>query len=227
MKQTMNRLKASFPDSFVDYNGDFIAHRRANEYFSTRGSLSALDLICRAIEYLSRACCKTRPFKSADANIAFRKFMLEGMNAFLGTTFTAVDYLKIYIRLGNGVDRRLTELFVKSGFDLAILNRRDGEKMISVGDLLETLNGLDYQAPTLEQIRGGNAVLHKLIPSVIAKQHAVKVCTLVNCYKCELWNEFADKAGDGLCVRYGVKKHKGGYCDEGIERMECDEKKGT
>lgn len=227
MKQALNKLKASFPSSFVDYNGDFIAHRRANEYFSTRGCLSALDLKCRAVEYLSRACCKTRPFKDGDANIEFRNFMVSGMNAFLGVEFSAIDYLKIYIRLGNGVDRRLTEAFVKSDCDLSILSRRDGEKMISSNQLLETLNGLEYQAPTLEQKRGGDAVLHKLIPNIIAAQRGVKICTLVNCHKCELWNEFADKAGYGLCVRYGVKKHKGGFCDEGTERMKCDEEIST
>lgn len=227
MKQTLSKLKASFSGSFVNYNGEFVAHRRANEYFSIRGCFSAFELTCSAIEYLSRACCKTRPFEDGNANITFRAFMIKGLNSFLGVDFTEIDYWKIYLRLGNGVNHKLTEAFVKNGFDLAILNRRDGDKMISVTELLETLNGLEYQASSLEQKRGGNAVLHRLIPSVIAQQRKVKICTLVNCHKCELWHEFTDKDGYGLCVRYGVKKHKGGFCDEGTERMKCDEETST
>ena len=214
MKQTLEKLKSAFPDSFVNYNGEFVAHRRANEYFSIRGLLSADEIVYRSIEYLSRACCKTRPFKTGDANINFRYFMIDGMNAFLVTNFTHVDFLRIYVRLGNGINRRLTEAFVKSGYDMRILERRDGEKMISSDMLLQVLNGLEYQAPTLEQMRGGNAVLRKLIPSVIAKQPAVKVCTLINCHKCEYWRVTFDNSGYGMCLRYGVRKHKSGFCDE-------------
>ena len=54
-------------------------------------------------------------------NERFHNFMLNGINDFLGTDFTTEDMAIIYQKLGNRVRHSLTEEFVNSGYDMAIL----------------------------------------------------------------------------------------------------------
>lgn len=119
--QLIIRLMHCFPRSFINQNGEFIAHAETNQYFILRDCNAELDVKCKVIEWFSRAACKTWPFDSARRNKQFQQFMLNGINEFLGTSFTAEEMEQIYTYLGNACNHDKTVRFIESGYDMGIL----------------------------------------------------------------------------------------------------------
>lgn len=118
------KLMHCFPGSKINQFGEFIAHEKANEYFSLNDCVEELDLQCKVLEWFSRGAYKTEPYRNRKKNEDFHRFMLNGINEFLGTSFTHEDMELIYCELGNGICRTLTIEFIESGFDLNLLKTR-------------------------------------------------------------------------------------------------------
>ena len=115
------KLQRAFPDSFINMQLEFIAHLKANEYFRLEDCENEFDVKCKVLEWLSRGAHKTCPFNTNLKNERFHNFMLNGINDFLGTDFTEEDIAVIYDILGNRVRHSLTEEFINSGYDMAVL----------------------------------------------------------------------------------------------------------
>lgn len=214
MVQTIKTLGECFPGGYVNFDQEFVAHRRAGAVCDMKGCTSPLELRCRVIEQLVGHCCKTRPFKGAEANVSFRRFMMEGMGRFLGVKLVESEYELVYERLGNGIDRQLTVEWVRSGYDLRVLRQKASEKLISVERLLEAVAGVQYRARSLEQVRGGEDVLRRLLPKLLAQLPAVRVTQVGRCENCDHWQPEEDPAERGLCLRCLCVKGMFGYCDE-------------
>jgi hypothetical protein len=75
-------LMKCFPGSFINHNGEFIAHRRANEYFNFATCADELDVKCKVLEWLSRAASKGEPFRTDLENKNYQRFMLDGINKY-------------------------------------------------------------------------------------------------------------------------------------------------
>lgn len=118
------KLMRCFPRSFINHNGEFIAHLKSNTYLVLSNCETEKDVKCKVLEWLSRSAYKTQTYNTKKANEKFHRFMLDGINDFLGTTFTFDDMELIYTYLGNEVNRKLTVEFVDSGYDLTILRER-------------------------------------------------------------------------------------------------------
>ena len=121
MTSTELKLLKCFPNSFINYNGEFIAEEKSNTYFILHNCKSDLDIKCKVLEWFSRAAYKGQPFASEKRNRSFRVFMLNGINMFLGYDFDENDMEVIYTYLGNTVNHELTVRFVESGYDTGIL----------------------------------------------------------------------------------------------------------
>ena len=121
MKQVIERLIWCFPKSFVNSSNEFIAHRRANEYFRLDNCKDELDVKCKVLEWFSRGAYKTEPYNSEIKNQEFHEFMLSGINEFLDTEFTEEDMEQIYTYLGNAVHHERTICFIESGYDMDVL----------------------------------------------------------------------------------------------------------
>lgn len=121
------KLMQSFPRSFVNQYGEFIAHEDANEYFKLSNCVDDLEIKCKVLECLSRAACKTEPFRDKNKNEKFNSFMLGGINKFLNTNFDKNEMRMIYQELGNRVNRELTTKFIKSCYNLKILLESEEE----------------------------------------------------------------------------------------------------
>lgn len=225
MVGTLELLRHCFPGSFQNFNQELVVHRRGAAVCDLRGCTSALELRCRVIEQLVCHCCKTRPFKGVEANVSFRCFMMDGMGRFLGRTFTEEEYALIHMNLGNGTNRQLTIDWIGTGYNLDFLRSRKREKLISADRLLETLEGLRYQAKNLDQMRGGEDVLHRLVPRVIGKQIAIRVTQVGRCEDCLEWQTEDDRAEEGFCLRYLCVKGMSGYCDA-FRRREAKDDSG-
>ena len=178
--QMVDLLKQCFPDGRLDYFNSFIAHRGANRHYGAAccklaDCETAEDVIAAALEMLTIDCCKSAPFETVDANDRFRKYMLQGMNKLLGKAFTQKQYLAIYTCIGNGINHQLTVDFIRSGYDIKVLRDSRLERFISMDKLLADLNKLEYRARSYDQMRGGNDVLRRLLPKLIAEQPVVEI----------------------------------------------------
>ena len=116
------KLMEAFPCSFIVQNGEFIAHRGANEFFNLSTCADELEVKCKVLEYFSRAAHKSQPFRTDKANQSFWDFMCSGINRYLGTNFTHDDMSEIYTYLGNGVKRPKCLRFIESGYDMRVLS---------------------------------------------------------------------------------------------------------
>lgn len=121
MTDTEIKLLNSFPQSFVNCHGEFIAHERANEYFILRTCKDDLDIKCKILEWLSRGTFKTEPYRQWKKNNEFHQFMRNGINAFFETGFSEEQMGIIYEKLGNAVDHEKTIRFIESGYNFAVL----------------------------------------------------------------------------------------------------------
>lgn len=114
-------LLKCFPQSFYNHLGEFIAHKKSNTFLITKRCTTPQELKVAVIEWFSRAAYKTCPYRTDTANRKFHRFMLDGVNRFLGTNFTYDNMDLIYTYLGNGVNHNLAVQFVESGFCMEIL----------------------------------------------------------------------------------------------------------
>ena len=119
------KLAKSFPGGFLNGQGEFIAHKKANEYFKLVDCETELDVKCKVLEWLSRGAYKSAPFRRALDNTALHIFMLDGINDFLGTRFSTDNIEQIYQYLGNRVNHQRTVRFVDSGYDMEVLKASD------------------------------------------------------------------------------------------------------
>lgn len=119
------RLKDAFPGSFINPDGEFIAHKEANSYFILKGCKNELDVKCKVLEWLSRDAYKTAPFYDEEKNEEFRDFMRNGINIFLDTDFVEEDMEDIYVELGNCVNHEKTIRFVESDYDMNVLKEKE------------------------------------------------------------------------------------------------------
>ena len=115
------KLAKAFPGGFLNGNGEFIAHKKSNEYIGLIDCETEIDVKCKVLEWFSRGAHKTKPFSSSVNNRAFNIFMLEGINKFLETNFSIEDMEQIYTCLGNRINHKKTMKFIESGYDMEIL----------------------------------------------------------------------------------------------------------
>lgn len=123
----VNDLKAAmelmqcFHNSFINYRGEFIAYSGTETYFNFLSCEDELDVKCKVLEWLSRSASKGQPFQSDRRNREFQKYMLDGINKYLGTRFTHDDIDEVYTYLGNRCNHAKTIRFIKSGYDIGVL----------------------------------------------------------------------------------------------------------
>lgn len=114
-------LMNCFPQSFINYKGEFIAHRYANEYFILDNCETETDVKFKILAYFSRGAYKSEPYRTKKKNDELHEFMLNGINKFLGTDFTQEDMEIIYTYFGNGCNKNKCYEFINSDYDMAIV----------------------------------------------------------------------------------------------------------
>lgn len=118
---TVTKLMDCFPDSVINHNAEFIAHAKSNTYFILKDCKNETDVKCKVLEWLSRHAYETEPYNTKRSNDSFHRFILCGVNQFLGTNFTAKDMEQIYTHLGNRCNHAKTLKFIASGYDMSVL----------------------------------------------------------------------------------------------------------
>lgn len=125
MKDILKRLMYCFPNSFINQNYEFIAHKETNQYFSLDNCENELDIKCKLLEWFSRPAYKTEPYSSKKKNNELHSFMADGVNEFLDTNFNEKDFELVYTYLGNACNHKRTIKFIESGYDMNVLKESD------------------------------------------------------------------------------------------------------
>ncbi|MDD3230891.1 MAG: hypothetical protein PHE09_16995 [Oscillospiraceae bacterium] len=123
LQEARESLLAAFPDSFINSKDEFIAHERSNQYIILADCKVPEDIEYKVLEWFSRPAHKTAPYSQEWRNRKFHQFMLNGVNAFLDTTYTEDDVALIYDELGNAINHKLTAEFVKHGMSIDWLRK--------------------------------------------------------------------------------------------------------
>ena len=125
MKQLeiVSKTMELFRGSFINSNNELILIPKFNIYFRLDDVNSTSDFKEKLCEYFSRSCCCSLPYQTDKANKKHHKENCEKFNTICGTDFTADDMDIIYCHLGGGINHQLTYDFVKSNFNLELLNR--------------------------------------------------------------------------------------------------------
>ena len=119
--EVIKKLCNSFSGSFINDEGEFIAHVKGNQYFILRTCETELDVKCKVLEWFSRGAYKTDPYRTEKKNDEFHEFMLNGINKFLDTEFDTLDIEEIYTYLGNACNHEKTIAFIESGYIMTAL----------------------------------------------------------------------------------------------------------
>lgn len=122
LKEAVSALLEAFPNSLINYRGEFIAHLRTNQYIVLNNCKTPKDIECKVLEWFSRPSCKTQPYSQEWRNRKFHEFMRNGVNAFLDTSFSEEDMFQIYDALGNCINHEKTIAFIDSDYDFSVLN---------------------------------------------------------------------------------------------------------
>lgn len=115
VQQLVDKALMYFPKSFVNSGNELIFEPTNNVYFRLEDVENELDFKCKLFAWLSRPISKgLEPHWS--------ERVLRSFNRLLETSFTKEEMRMIYTYLGNGVNKELCVEFVKSNYDLSLLN---------------------------------------------------------------------------------------------------------
>ena len=123
--QVLYDLFGAFPDAIVNRNLEFVAdpNRRVNSYFRLEDCESWEDVAAKVLEWFSREAYKSQHYNVEWRNKEVHEYHLRGINAFCCTNFSHDDMQTIYTKLGNRVNHRLTLSFIRSDYDMSVLER--------------------------------------------------------------------------------------------------------
>ena len=123
--EKIQKVMICFQGSFINHNNELIINKKINSYFLLEDCKTELDLKRKVLEWLSRNASKSIYSHLDRLNKLMQKWHRDGINAYLGTSFTAEDMEQIYCRLGNAVNSELCVKFIESGYDMALLEREE------------------------------------------------------------------------------------------------------
>lgn len=123
----LGRLYAAFPRAILNTHGDFVADPRSavNSWFILADCETEEAVTAKLLEWLSRDAFKSLHFNSLAANRRVWEYHRNGINAFCHTNFSAEDMEEIYTYLGNCCNHGKTLAFIRSGYDMTILSRKE------------------------------------------------------------------------------------------------------
>ena len=112
-----------FPNSFINHNNEIILIPKFNVYTLLDDVETDEDFKVKLCEWLSRDCCCALRYSHQKRLNRYYQENTDRFNRICGTNFTVEQMDFIYTYLGNGVKHELTKQFVRSGFDLSVIEK--------------------------------------------------------------------------------------------------------
>lgn len=108
------KLGSAFGKSYINDEFEIIIYPRNNTYFRLEDCNTEEDVIAKILEWCSRDACK-------ETSRQCQQYLQDGIAKFIGKTFTTDDMMRIYTEMGNCVNHELTLRFIRSGYDMNLL----------------------------------------------------------------------------------------------------------
>lgn len=109
--------------SFINHNNEIILIPKFNVYTLLDDVNTDEDFKVKLCEYFSRDCCCALRYSQNKRLERYWKENTEAFNYICGTDFSVAQMEYIYTYLGNGIKHDLAKKFVKSGFDLSVIEK--------------------------------------------------------------------------------------------------------
>lgn len=119
----LKKLGRAFPEAYINMHEEFIVDIDRNIYFILSDCETEDDIRAKVLEWLTSWATTATPYRTEGLNYKLHAELQLRINRYLGTHFTADEFLTIYTALGNRVDHELTMKFIKSNFDMKVLER--------------------------------------------------------------------------------------------------------
>lgn len=113
IQEDVKELMYLFRQSFINYNCELILIPKINLYFNLKDINTKRDLDKKMIHWVSRSCTKSNKY--------WNKYITEKFNKYFKREFIEKELELIYARLGNEVNKELTEKFLDSNLNLEAL----------------------------------------------------------------------------------------------------------
>lgn len=122
-QDVLRRLFRAFPKSIINTATEFVAYHdpRVNSCFYIGSCETEEDVAAKVLEWLSREAFKSKYYSAAWRTKKVREYHLRGINRFLGTSFKQDDIALIYYQLGNCINHEKTLRFIRSGYNMEVL----------------------------------------------------------------------------------------------------------
>jgi len=114
MARIIDEIGKYFPEAFINLNFELVLEFGSNTYFSLIDIKTKQDIERKMLSYVSRRCC-------GRVGVCRQNPMLRSLNSVLGTDFDEEQIELIYKYLGNGRNDALCVEFIKSGYDLKLI----------------------------------------------------------------------------------------------------------
>ncbi len=118
----IKKLARAFPGAYINMHEEFIVDIDTNIYFILSDCETEDDIRAKVLERLTPWATTANPYRTEGLNRKLHAELQVRINIYLGTHFTADEFLTIYTALGNKVNHELTMKFIKSNFDMKVLS---------------------------------------------------------------------------------------------------------
>ena len=123
MLESVQKALKWLKGSFINHNNEIILIPKFNVYTLLDDVNTDDDFKVKLCEWFSRDCCCALRYSQNKRLEKYYQENTEAFNFICGTNFTVAQMEYIYTYLGNGIKHELAKKFVKSGFDLSVIEK--------------------------------------------------------------------------------------------------------
>ena len=123
MLESVQKALKWLQGSFINHNNEIILIPKFNVYTLLDDVETDDDFKVKLCEWFSRDCCCAIRYSQPNRLKRYYQENTEAFNFICGTNFTIEQMQYIYTYLGNGIKHELAKEFVKSGFDLFVIDK--------------------------------------------------------------------------------------------------------
>lgn len=123
MLESVQKAMKWLNGSFINHNNEIILIPKFNVYTLLDDVNTDDDFKVKLCEWFSRDCCCALRYSQNKRLERYWEENTEAFNYICGTDFSVSQMEYIYTYLGNGIKHELAKKFVKSGFDLSVIEK--------------------------------------------------------------------------------------------------------
>lgn len=123
MLESVSKALKILPGSFINHNNEIILIPKFNVYTLLDDVETDDDFKVKLCEWFSRECCCALRYSQQKRLERYWQDNTVVFNFICGTNFTVDQMNYIYTYLGNGIKHELAKKFIKSGFDLLVIEK--------------------------------------------------------------------------------------------------------